>query len=331
MTNTELPEGIRKVSKKPKQVNEAYFTGGSAMDPYLMNNGGSKDNYGYHYKTLAFNHNMEMAQHSDKTQFTTLGKGSMISAKNRNGDLIKGHIFRIKKDSDGYIINVLVLVNGKAIPVDIDTIRPIGGGYNRDFLSYIKESFTPKKAVVMESLIRNGHVSFIHENNSYIGTMFNGKPYIVRLDEGKMTSLIHLLSADEKLLESLFTKQQQLDIVQKHNPMLDDYHKGIRSVDDILTYEEAIEDEESYAWPDWSKEDALNALQSGTIVVYSSKPIENGVFVTPSYAQATTYAGNQWCGTKELSMRRATNAVYQKEVALTDVAWIDASEGQYTK
>ena len=36
--------------------------------------------------------------------------------------------------------------------------------------------------------------------------------------------------------------------------MLDDYHTGIRSSKDIKTFDEVINDEESFVWGDFSKE-----------------------------------------------------------------------------
>ena len=114
-------------------------------------------------------------------------------------------------------------------------------------------------------------------------------------------------------------KNQQLDIIQKINPMKDDYHTGIRNADDIKTFEEAINDDESFTWGDYTKEDAIRDLQKGTVTVYSSYPIENGNFVSTSKNQARDYAGGN-------------NAkIYSKEVPLTDVAWINGDEGQYAK
>jgi hypothetical protein len=74
--------------------------------------------------------------------------------------------------------------------------------------------------------------------------------------------------------------------------MLDDYHTGIRTIDDIQ-----------------------QALNSGYINVYSSKPIKIGTFVTPSKHCAKDYAGS--------------NHIYSKRVNIYDVAWIDTYEGQY--
>ena len=112
-------------------------------------------------------------------------------------------------------------------------------------------------------------------------------------------------------------KQKQFEIIQKTNPMQDDYHVGIRNVEDIKTFEEAIQDDESFVWGDYSEEDAKRDLQKGTVTVYSSKPIEDGVFVSTSKNQAQDYAGS--------------GKVYSQEVSIDDVAWINGDEGQFAK
>lgn len=114
-------------------------------------------------------------------------------------------------------------------------------------------------------------------------------------------------------------KQEQNRIIQESNPMTDDYHVGIRNENDIKTFNEAINDDESFTWGDYSKEDAQRDLEKGTVTVYSSKPIENGNFVSTSRNQARDYAGGE-------------NAkIYSKEVPINEVAWINGDEGQYAK
>ena len=112
-------------------------------------------------------------------------------------------------------------------------------------------------------------------------------------------------------------KQKQLDIILKTNPMQDDYHVGIRSIEDIKTFDETINDDESFVWGDFSQEDAKMALEKGKITVYSSYPIEQGVFVSTSKNQARDYAGG--------------GKVYSKTIPLNEVAWINGDEGQYAK
>ena len=101
--------------------------------------------------------------------------------------------------------------------------------------------------------------------------------------------------------------------------MLDDYHVGIRNVSDIKTFDEVINDEESFAWGDYTRDDAIRDLKNGYVTVYSSYPIDNGVFVSTSYQQAFEYAGHD------------KSNVHSKKVPLIDVAWISGDEGQYAK
>ena len=109
-------------------------------------------------------------------------------------------------------------------------------------------------------------------------------------------------------------KQTQFDILQSANPMTDDYHTGIRSVDDIHTFEEVNQSMEDVT-PDFTAEDIRQAIDDGYVTVYSSNPIQNGTFVTPSLMEAKNYAGD--------------GKIYSQRVSLDQVAWIDSVEGQY--
>ena len=114
-------------------------------------------------------------------------------------------------------------------------------------------------------------------------------------------------------------KQKQLEVIQKSNPVEDDYHTWIRSTDDIHTFREALNDPEWADYdefdPDYTKAMAEEALESGEIEVFSSYPIQNGVFVTPSRMEAESYAGR--------------GKIYSKTVKTDDVAWIDPTQGQF--
>lgn len=112
-------------------------------------------------------------------------------------------------------------------------------------------------------------------------------------------------------------KRAQFEIIQQYNPMWDEYHVGIRSPRDIKTFAEVINDGESFAWGDFDADDAQKALRRGTVRVYSSYPIKNGVFVSTSYQQALDYAAGE------------ASRVHTRVVALDSVAWINGDEGQY--
>lgn len=116
-------------------------------------------------------------------------------------------------------------------------------------------------------------------------------------------------------------KDIQLFIIQETNPMLDDIHTGIRTLDDILTFDEAmnVPEEKLVTAPDYEKKDMDRALKTGMITVYSSYPIEDGNFVTPSRMEAECYAGGPG------------SYVYSKTVPLENIAWIDNYEGQYAE
>ena len=114
-------------------------------------------------------------------------------------------------------------------------------------------------------------------------------------------------------------KEDQFEVIQKTNAMTDDVHTGIRKPSDIKSAEEAfkttVSDDDDYLYPDFTKADGEKALQSGKVTVYSSKPIDQGGFVSPSKMMAQDYAGG--------------GKVYSKEVSVHDVAWIDSNEGQF--
>ena len=120
---------------------------------------------------------------------------------------------------------------------------------------------------------------------------------------------------------SFSLKEKQLEIIKKENPMLDDYHTGIRTIDDIKTPEEAfktkIDEDEDYSYPDFTQEDGEKALESGKITVYSSKEIKQGTFVSPSKSMVQDYAGD--------------GKIFEQTISINDVAWINSDEGQYAK
>ena len=115
-------------------------------------------------------------------------------------------------------------------------------------------------------------------------------------------------------------KAAQLSAIQQSNPFDPSLgtHTWIRSEGDILTYQEAIDNFGGVddVTPDFRAQDVQAALDSGYVTVYSSYPIEQGTFVTPSRMEAQSYAGEGW--------------VYSKQVPLSDVAWLDEVQGQYT-
>lgn len=128
-----------------------------------------------------------------------------------------------------------------------------------------------------------------------------------------------ITDTDEKV-KTTIRKEEQWETIQKANPMRDDIHTGIRSADEILTFEEALEadgisDGDEGMAPDVTAGIIERAKETGEIAVYSSKPIAVGGFVTPSAMEARANAGN--------------GPIYSQTVSTGDVAWIDSLQGQY--
>lgn len=128
----------------------------------------------------------------------------------------------------------------------------------------------------------------------------------------------------EIINENKVDKKSQLDIILKYNPVNDTDmpgHTWIRTIEDIKTYEEALEDndftENDNLTPDFKSSDLKKALKTRKMTVYSSYNIKPGIFVTPSKMEAQSYAGD--------------GKIYSKIVNLEDVAWIDPFQGQYAK
>lgn len=143
----------------------------------------------------------------------------------------------------------------------------------------------------------------------------------IKLNSNKELDVSDYIISKNKNSISNNHKQKQLDIIKNNNPVNDDYHTWIRSVEDIKALEETINDSDWIGYdeynPDLSRKDIENAIESGKIIVYSSYPVEQGIFVSPSKMEAESYSEN--------------GKVYSKEVNISDVAWIDPTQGQYAK
>ncbi len=91
------------------------------------------------------------------------------------------------------------------------------------------------------------------------------------LKSQEAASLFSIIPRNERDVKPLEEKKlKQLEIIQQTNPMTDDYHTGIRSVDDIKTAEEVFTDDpDDYIYPDFTVEDGQRALETGEVTVYS--------------------------------------------------------------
>ena len=90
------------------------------------------------------------------------------------------------------------------------------------------------------------------------------------------------------------------------------------TLSDIKTLEEIIHSDDYnflITTPDFDIDDAKDAVKTGFIVVFSSRPIKKGTFVTPSPMIARSYSGD--------------GRIYSKKTNIYNIAWIDLSEGMF--
>ena len=174
----------------------------------------------------------------------------------------------------------------------------------------------------IQTAVDNGDMT-VEEANTQMQNINNQLQQVQNIPQqdvdNNLQSVENSQQETHKIDENQELKSRQNKIIQEANPMTDDVHTGIRNENDIKTFDEAFfqNGEWSGLTPDFTPEMANEAKNSGKVTVYSSTPIEQGAFVTPSKMEAENYAGG--------------NQVYSKEVDLKDVAWIDGAEGQYAK
>ena len=209
---------------------------------------------------------------------------------------------------------------------------------NEKDLNYINEDYKNgirNNKEVIENNDRSGNIkeygisnSVKAENKGTAGKNDKISNKISRYNDGSSSTSTYAQNTGIKGLDNSsffndekFLKSKQLEVINKNNAAPDDYHTWIRSEDDIKTFDEAFFEEGEYSGfdHDFTENMAKESKKTGKVTVYSSYPIEDGVFVSPSKLEASQYAGGD------------ENKLYSKEVNINDVAWIDGAEGQYAK
>lgn len=186
--------------------------------------------------------------------------------------------------------------------------------WNKNFLAN-------QKIKALENGFDNVYDNLINQDRERLLKEYKSVPENIEKQINKIKSKETKAQELKKDYKNATSRQQaQFDIIQKTNPAPEESnYVWIKKPSDIKTFEEIINDEESFTWGDYSKEDALRDLKKGTVTIYSSYAIKNGTFVSTSYQQALDYAGGD------------PTKVHHRTVALDSVAWINGDEGQYAK
>lgn len=128
---------------------------------------------------------------------------------------------------------------------------------------------------------------------------------------------------DESIKKTLTlndVRQKQWEIIQKTNPKWEGTNSTwIDTPEDVKTFHEVNHKDSDYPFnedysDDWTVKDKINVEATGKITVYSSYPIEDGNWVTPSKEEGLSYAGS--------------GKLYSATMDPRDIAWVDAGQGQ---
>lgn len=128
---------------------------------------------------------------------------------------------------------------------------------------------------------------------------------------------------DESIKKTLTlndVRQKQWEIIQKNNPKEEGTNSTwVDKPEDAKTFYEVNHKDSDYPFnenysDDWTVKDKMNVEATGKITVYSSYPIEDGNWVTPSKEEGLSYAGS--------------GKLYSATIDPRDIAWVDAGQGQ---
>lgn len=186
-----------------------------------------------------------------------------------------------------------------------DPLNPMA--YVKDF----NEWFAPSAQMALDEL--NGSEEYPAWVYALASAPVVGKP---------VKAVAKKVAKSSKGFSKYLSKEEKLKNILESNPMNDDYHTGVRSVDDVLNFDEArkytLEDiGDVSSFPDVSEELLDEAAKTGKIKLYSSRPFSLGSFVSPSKMQAADYAGK--------------GPIYEDLFDINDIAWLNADEGQIAR
>lgn len=273
----------------------------------------------------------ELGYSTKNKHFHSLGTKKYLEIIDSMDDPVGVYQYTEKGDYDenNFIVLTKVEINGVKAIVPVE-INEKGQENNIEIdLNRIKTVYSKNNNSYVDNLLKNGKIKeiFNGSNSRQKSQTIEVEKPISNNSITQNNDKVNKNETDKGLEESSsfnLQKNEQYKIIQETNPAPEgSNYVWIRRAEDIKTWKEVLEldddKEGQFVWGDFSREDAEKALKRGTVRVYSSYPIKNGVFVSTSYQQALDYAGGE------------PSNVHSRNVALDSVAWINGDEGQYAK
>ena len=183
-------------------INENYLSGAYGDPTYSVGTPNTRYTTGYMYSIKALNSNLSGQKQKVQGGIQYIHVGSLISSTDKDGNLVSGRVYKIEKDSDGFIKKVWIFGdNAKLINVSLKNIISIGSD------SVMFDDNEMNKYKLGESVKAGGVMKTVsYKDKRYILTLNEGEVVVGEMKNGKLVSLKSVYNIDESLAEGLLNK-----------------------------------------------------------------------------------------------------------------------------
>lgn len=203
--------------KTESKVDEGIIGSTCGMDSTFSASHGLQGlSYGYVYKILPLSMNLQQPGTPSKNE-RYIHVGCRVSGYNKNGDLLKGKLYRIVKNSDGVIIGAYIFSDKthSIVKIKVDGIKLIESSTN-DYINVLNEFYTDDMAILCEYVKKNGSVSIKSKQNNnieYTLTLHEGEVKLFKtknyINERKIENIETMFEASPLILKSFIRKIQK--------------------------------------------------------------------------------------------------------------------------
>lgn len=185
-----------------EMLNENYLSGAYGDPTYSVGSPNTRYTTGYMYSIKALNSNLSGQKQNTPDGIQYIHVGSYVSSTDKDGNPVKGRVYKLEKDSDGFIKKVWIFgENAKLINVSLKNIVALSNGiemFDDNGMSRYK---------LGESVKAGGTIKTVsYKNHRYVLTLNEGEVVVGELVNGRLVSLKSVYSIDESLAEGLLNK-----------------------------------------------------------------------------------------------------------------------------
>lgn len=198
----------RKTIKFKKKLNEGVY-GGVAMDQTFGASYGVQGTSGYVYSIKPLSFNLQGHVMPKQPSFRYIHKGCEVTSRDKNGNDVKGRIYRIVKDMDGYITQVYIFNDrtGRIIPINIDKIELVNYNNKKSLIITEMLNMSDDKLLLTEAVKKQGLIEAKNNNGRFIATLSEGLVHIIKTkyinDKEYVIGFQPIFESDDKIIKVL--------------------------------------------------------------------------------------------------------------------------------